>query len=159
MKKLLLAGMLLFNVVLFAQSTMREPIFYASETVKTTEEEYNYLTKGLKIQEDSGLDMKKGYQLDAIYKREINKFNFVISQLVLLETKEVKAISVKAYSPVTLQTYYLCIPLNNAELTNKYFEYIRLFTPALCQAYAVAMSDNLAIVTSRLMDFRKNTVK
>ena len=29
----------------------------------TTEEEYNYLTKGLKIQRNSGLDMKKGYWL------------------------------------------------------------------------------------------------
>ena len=29
----------------------------------TTEEEYNYLTKGYKIQVESGLDMKKGYSL------------------------------------------------------------------------------------------------
>jgi len=30
---------------------------------QTTEEEYNYLTKGYKIQKESGLDMKKGYNL------------------------------------------------------------------------------------------------
>ena len=29
----------------------------------TTQEEYNYVTKGLKIQKESGLDMKKGYSL------------------------------------------------------------------------------------------------
>lgn len=30
---------------------------------QTTLEEYNYLTKGFKIQQDAGLDMKKGYKL------------------------------------------------------------------------------------------------
>jgi len=29
----------------------------------TTQEEYNYITKGYKIQVESGLDMKKGYIL------------------------------------------------------------------------------------------------
>lgn len=30
---------------------------------QTTEEEYNYVTKGYKVQMESGLDMKKGYTL------------------------------------------------------------------------------------------------
>lgn len=30
---------------------------------QTTEEEYNFITKGYKIQVESGLDMKKGYEL------------------------------------------------------------------------------------------------
>ena len=43
-------------------------LLVASQTVfgqnkGTTEEEYNYLTKGYKIQVESGLDMKKGYTL------------------------------------------------------------------------------------------------
>ncbi|WP_421799825.1 hypothetical protein [Haliscomenobacter sp.] len=29
----------------------------------TTQEEYNYVTKGYKIQQESGLDMKKGYSI------------------------------------------------------------------------------------------------
>lgn len=33
---------------------------------QTTQEEYNYLTKGYKIQIESGLDMKSGYSLQAI---------------------------------------------------------------------------------------------
>ena len=41
----------LFTVVLLAQV---EP---------TTQEEYNYVTKGYKIQQESGLDMKKGYSI------------------------------------------------------------------------------------------------
>lgn len=40
-------------------------------SAQTTMEEYNYLTKGLKIQIDSGLDMKKGYAIDTIYDNEL----------------------------------------------------------------------------------------
>src|SRR6185436_2915251 len=36
---------------------------YAQTTITTTEEEYNYITKGYKVQFESGLDMKKGYIL------------------------------------------------------------------------------------------------
>jgi hypothetical protein len=43
-----------------AQSA-REPS--ADDFVGTTWEEYNYLTKGYRIQIESGLDMKKGYKL------------------------------------------------------------------------------------------------
>ena len=35
----------------------------ASVYGQTTQEEYNYITKGYKIQVESGLDMKKGYTL------------------------------------------------------------------------------------------------
>ena len=37
-------------------------LFSQSKTT-TTEEEYNYVTKGYKVQIESGLDMKKGYSL------------------------------------------------------------------------------------------------
>lgn len=36
---------------------------YCNLFAQTTQEEYNYLTKGYKIQLESGLDMKKGYSL------------------------------------------------------------------------------------------------
>lgn len=38
-------------------------IFSFSVFAQTTQVEYNYLTKGYKIQIESGLDMKKGYEL------------------------------------------------------------------------------------------------
>jgi hypothetical protein len=42
----------------------------------TTIEEYNYLTKGYKIQVESGLDMKKGYVLtDLVSSEATNTFN------------------------------------------------------------------------------------
>jgi hypothetical protein len=34
---------------------------------QTTLEEYNYVTKGYKVQVESGLDMKKGYKFDDIH--------------------------------------------------------------------------------------------
>lgn len=49
MRKILLIASLLMGVTSFAQHT--------------TEEEYNYMNKGLQIQIESGLDMKKGYVL------------------------------------------------------------------------------------------------
>ena len=36
-------------------------VFNISKAQKTTQEEYNYITKGYKVQMESGLDMKKGY--------------------------------------------------------------------------------------------------
>jgi len=38
-----------------------------AQTIKgTTMEEYNYVVKGYKVQQESGLDMKKGYRIDDI---------------------------------------------------------------------------------------------
>jgi hypothetical protein len=42
-------------------------IFSLAQNNHTTLEEYNYLTKGYKIQIESGLDMKKGYTLKDVY--------------------------------------------------------------------------------------------
>lgn len=36
-------------------------ISITSSFAQTTQEEYNYITKGYKVQLESGLDMKKGY--------------------------------------------------------------------------------------------------
>lgn len=35
-------------------------VFFTNLYFQTTQEEYNYITKGYKIQLESGLDMKKG---------------------------------------------------------------------------------------------------
>jgi hypothetical protein len=41
---------------------------------QTTEEEFNYITKGYKIQLESGLDMKKGYELKEIAYQNSNVY-------------------------------------------------------------------------------------
>lgn len=41
-------------------------VFYTNVNSQTTQEEYNYVTKGYKVQIESGLDMKKGYEITPI---------------------------------------------------------------------------------------------
>jgi hypothetical protein len=48
MKKLILFALLMVSLTTFSQTTL---------------DEYNYVTKGYKIQLESGLDMKKGYSM------------------------------------------------------------------------------------------------
>jgi hypothetical protein len=63
--------LLLLATVLFSQTEQASLKKLAASSSKqhkygTTNEEYNYLTKGHKIQIESGLDMKKGYTLKDI---------------------------------------------------------------------------------------------
>lgn len=46
-------------------------VFSSASNAQTTQEEYNYLTKGYKIQVESGLDMKKGYYFDDLIETKI----------------------------------------------------------------------------------------
>ncbi|HLG03975.1 MAG TPA: hypothetical protein VI731_10305 [Bacteroidia bacterium] len=48
------------------------PGAFAQSTGGTTEEEYNYLTKGYKVQLESGLDMKKGYTMKEYITSSLN---------------------------------------------------------------------------------------
>lgn len=63
MKFVLLASLVALNAVALAQGT--------------TEEEFNYLTKGYAIQLSSGLDMKKGYTLTDMGKWPLDYGNSV----------------------------------------------------------------------------------
>ncbi len=92
-----------------------------SET-KTTLEDYNYLTKGLKFQLDNGLGIKQGYNL-----KQIGQFNNsveyckifafykesnpdeIIAALVTIETKD--------------KVHYLCIPNENSDINIKQASY------------------------------------
>ena len=42
-------------------------VYSVNAISQTTLEEYNYVSKGYKVQLESGLDMKKGYRFDDIY--------------------------------------------------------------------------------------------
>ena len=56
MKALWAGVLILSSIASFGQVAISVP-------APTSEEEYNYLTKGYKVQIESGLDMKKGYAL------------------------------------------------------------------------------------------------
>ncbi|MBN2829263.1 MAG: hypothetical protein JXR56_02955 [Candidatus Cloacimonetes bacterium] len=90
----------------------------------TTEEEYNYLTKGYKIQLESGLDMKKGYIIKDMGEWEEGSHGFKFKVLIREEADELAGILViaKSDSWTGVSTYYLCIPINNPDLMKRYHE-------------------------------------
>lgn len=95
-----------------------------NEPKGTTEEEYNYLTKGYKIQLESGLDMKKGYILKDMGEWEEGSYGFKFKALIREEADELAGILVMAKSDswTGISTYYLCIPINNTDLMIRYHE-------------------------------------
>lgn len=85
----------------------------------TTEEEYNYMTKGYKTQIEQGLDMKKGY----IIKEEDIKYYTVMSDyeievLPLYREKDNSKVGVIIISG----SNYVGIPFNPEDLQDTLFE-------------------------------------
>lgn len=115
-----------------------------SQTVSTTLEEYNYVTKGYSIQIESGLDMKKGYKIEPPFEKTALKGNFsTISYSILIreETKKLAAIILKVVpNNAPNRIKYLCIPVNNRELFERYY------TDYLSLGYEI--SSDIARVTS-----------
>lgn len=120
---------------------------------QTTDEEYNYVTKGLKIQMESGLDMKKGYEIvsvDTIYYEFSNQNNYqtnsgtayVLQKLVrtnisppttaahILRWGTFKFTSDEnanlAISINNINNGFICIPIEKSseEISNKYHQSI-----------------------------------
>jgi hypothetical protein len=91
---------------------------------QTTLEEYNYVTKGYKIQLESGLDMKKGYVFEDIDKQTTKERE--ASLKVLYKVKNENKIIVAyliVYKRYGLPAEYICIPNPNSdqEILNKYW--------------------------------------
>ncbi len=110
----------------------------------TSLEEYNYLTKGYRIQTESGLDMKKGYSFQDIGDHEVNSYHFTLKKLVRDSTQELAGILIITYSGSSNKTYYTCIPINNAELMNMYTKEIAKWDRNISAAYLFVISSYLA---------------
>ncbi|WP_163398184.1 hypothetical protein [Flavobacterium fluviatile] len=147
MKKLLLLGMLFIGLNCFAQGTHvwkgqpgdgnSDPNYPA-----TTAKEYNYLTKGLKIQLESGLDVIDGYELKDDGKIIVqNKYVFTFSNLIEKSTGDLKGVSVIMKSGGNTLTYYLCIPVNHLTYSNYYAQTISGFSTDQARAYSIALSE------------------
>ncbi len=106
----------------------------------TTEKEYNYLTKGLKIQEESGLDVIDGYLLQNCLEQKSGNYDFKIRYLVDKKDSSLKALSVIIRSYVSGKSFYLCVPLQNLNLTNQYWSALKQFEAPMAQTYAYVMS-------------------
>jgi hypothetical protein len=80
-----------------------------SKTIgQTTLEEYNYLTKGYKIQLESGLDMKKGYKLVDLHENTGKRYGSItiIKSKGLYRQNENMPCAIL----VTYGSTYICVP-------------------------------------------------
>jgi hypothetical protein len=121
----------------------------------TTEEEYNYLSKGYKVQIESGLDMKKGYVFQDFgeVKQSSYSFNF---KLLMRETKrEVAGILVITKSEVSGNTYYVAIPIKNSDLMPKYYAVINGWDESLTTVYCYVISSYFANLTAAVGELEK----
>ena len=101
-----IAALIFFSTLSFSQTTM---------------EEYNYISKGYKIQLESGLDMKRGYKIIDIetFKVEHSSWHRAITFKVLVrEEPESPAaiIMIVERSDSNYKAYY-CIPLYDSDET------------------------------------------
>ena len=92
----------------------------------TTQEEYNYVTKGLKVQKESGLDMKKGYSLrdyGIVYTGKVNTGSILIadwrdtkvySSGLYRDGQDKPCAIVVIYERIGF-TEYLCVPSFDAD--------------------------------------------
>lgn len=96
----------------------------ATAQVSTSEEEYNYLTKGLKIQEEAGLgdQVKKGYELTPLISDEHQNFKIDYFEFKNIAENKTKAILIKLtkVKSGTDKVAYLCMPINNKDLWKKF---------------------------------------
>jgi len=106
------------------------PTFAICQEISTTEEEYKYLTEGIREQFSKGLDIKKeGYTLDKFFevksKNSDNIYNFY---KFINSNGNIKAISIMLRSPDAKPTsgVYYCYPINNEKLLKKHWREVEL---------------------------------
>ena len=101
---------------------------------QTTQEEYNYITKGYKVQLESGLDMKKGYRFEDLGDWGLNKGSFkrICIFKALIRDGQVKPCAIlMVYKRIDISNganYFICIPSpdSSPEIWNQTLNFIRL---------------------------------
>ena len=89
---------------------------------QTTAEEYNYLTKGYKIQIESGLDMKQGYGFKDIGFPKTQERSCQFKGLINETTHKMVA-TLAIFPAANGDKYYICIPTagSSQEVFNAYY--------------------------------------
>lgn len=106
---------LLFAMLLLAAGTI------SAQQVVTSEEEYNYLTKGYPAGLETGADIKNGYTL-----KKIDESSFSYCKVVFYEFSETSSGTIKAYLLQRIdvdkpkKTRWYCLPINNEVLMKKF---------------------------------------
>jgi hypothetical protein len=136
MFKTILCSLILSFSLLHLQS-------FAQKLVPTTEEEYNYITKGYKIQVSSGLDMKKGYHFNQMGKLTEGIYHFDYKFLVRDDNNSVAGILVvinAKYILGGLQTYYICVPVGQQMIARFSADMENIKDANLLRAYSKLVS-------------------
>ena len=117
-------------------------ISFTAKSQTTTEEEYNYLTKGYKFQFENGMDMKKGYHFQDILVDESIKPIFNLRLLIRDNQTKPCGTLIIYKSPTTQQKFYLCIPTSSAsqELLNDYVTTLKSFSAEDLGVYSALFS-------------------
>lgn len=119
-----------------------DPNTVSTAKVKTTLEEYNYVTKGYQIQLESGLDMKKGYLLEDVDTAQTEIRKATLKKLVKLTGTERKTTAyMLIYQKEDESAQYICIPHPNSDK-----EILQQYWKALYDDYGDA-SAKLQLIT------------
>ena len=126
------------------------------EPLATTEEEYNYMRRGFRVQTESGLDMKKGYSFEDSEPITIGNYTFNLKILIREERNEIAGILVVTKSKVSGNTYYVAIPTGNEDLMAKYYAVLDDFDSSLLTAYSYVLSAYLGAALSTAHEVTKD---
>ncbi|MBY0436381.1 MAG: hypothetical protein K2U26_19980 [Cyclobacteriaceae bacterium] len=99
--------------------------------------------------------MKKGYSLLDIGQVNQGSYNFDIKRLIRDVKKEVAGILIIVKSDISKKTYYVCIPIENYELFQKYFSEINAWDESLTTAYCYVISGFYSQINSRAYELEK----
>ena len=129
MKKLILGLFLLLGVL----------HLNAQKIAPTTEEEYNYVTKGYRIQQESGLDDKRGYRWEDLTSHYTDNGIRTMKFKALYRIGESKPCAVLLiYKNLdTRDTEYFCIPTYDAPKELWLRTHERTKTCQLAASYAI----------------------
>jgi hypothetical protein len=91
---------------------------------QTTMEEYNYVVKGYKVQLESGLDMKKGYELVDVDDASAGERKVTLKKLVKTSPQRKTVAYMVTYRKGSGATEYICIPhpSSDTEIRDMYWK-------------------------------------
>ena len=158
MKKIVLVMMLVSTI---GNAQVQEPTEEVPQgsNKELTQDEYNYLTKGLRDQEEKGLDVKTGYYFTKVSNRTFGKYTFTTRTFIKSEGKMLKAFSIKIESKVSGSTYYLALPLYGNRFLQEYADQVVKFDANLQNYYSIYLSFALRDWYIDGNDFKENYYK
>jgi hypothetical protein len=108
---------------------------YAQQS--TTQEEYNYMSKGYQISLSSGLDVKKGYRIENITTSDVSPYFFDFKAFVR-DDNTLAGIILISTSKLWGNVYYSAIPINNDDLMTNFNKRLRDWDEDMVTAYSYA---------------------